>query len=252
MLVGASAAAHDVKDPVCRMTIDTDTTPNREEVAGTTYYFCSAACQKRFRESPRSFVTLASDIGAGKRRNYRVELGAIPDATPDRPLPLELTVRNADSGDVVQKFEVIHEKLLHLVMVSDDLTFFAHEHPVLGGDGRFRLSWRFPAIGRYLLFTDFTPGDGDNQIKRSELLVGRPPPRSAAPSLAADRTLRRAVMNHNVTLAVAPAVLRAGETALLTYTIADAAGKPVTDMEPYLGAMGHMFAVSQDGGTAIP
>jgi Cu+-exporting ATPase len=58
-------------------------------------------------------------------------------------------------------------------------------------------------------------------------------------------------MNHDIQLRIAPVAVRAGEAALLTYTIADGAGKPVTDMEPYLAAMGHLFAVSADGETVI-
>ena len=53
-------------------------------------------------------------------------------------------MRDAQTGDVVRQFEIVHEKRLHLVMVSDDLTFFAHEHPVLGDDGRFRPELDFP------------------------------------------------------------------------------------------------------------
>jgi Cu+-exporting ATPase len=39
-------------DPICGMTVDAATTPYRSVVGGQTYYFCSAACQKKFLANP--------------------------------------------------------------------------------------------------------------------------------------------------------------------------------------------------------
>ena len=46
-----------VVDPVCQMEVNPATTVLRADHAGTTYYFCSEGCQRRFRESPTTFVT---------------------------------------------------------------------------------------------------------------------------------------------------------------------------------------------------
>jgi hypothetical protein len=37
----------------------------------------------------------------------------------------------------------------------------------------------------------------------------------------------------------------AGKPALINFTLADAAGEPISDLEPYFGAWGHMFIVSR-------
>jgi len=37
-------------------------------------------------------------------------------------------------GNPVTKFAVIHEKLFHAFIVSEDLEFFAHGHPAFGKD----------------------------------------------------------------------------------------------------------------------
>ena len=44
-------------DPVCHMEVDPGTTPLKAEHAGTTFYFCSEGCLRRFREDPASFLT---------------------------------------------------------------------------------------------------------------------------------------------------------------------------------------------------
>jgi YHS domain-containing protein len=45
-----------VKDPVCGMMIDADTAAGRSDFKGRTYYFCSAACLRRFDADPAKFV----------------------------------------------------------------------------------------------------------------------------------------------------------------------------------------------------
>ena len=44
------------KDPVCGMTVDRNKTQFRSEYEGTTYFFCSAHCKKRFDADPENFV----------------------------------------------------------------------------------------------------------------------------------------------------------------------------------------------------
>lgn len=45
-----------VQDPVCGMTIDSDTAKARVEVGGTTYYFCSTSCRQVFEADPERYV----------------------------------------------------------------------------------------------------------------------------------------------------------------------------------------------------
>src|SRR5689334_14240441 len=44
------------KDPVCGMTVETDT-PHRAEHEGKTYYFCSAGCRAKFVADPGRYLT---------------------------------------------------------------------------------------------------------------------------------------------------------------------------------------------------
>jgi Cu+-exporting ATPase len=43
-------------DPVCGMTLDTDSAAAKREYRGTTYYFCNPGCAKAFDRSPEAFV----------------------------------------------------------------------------------------------------------------------------------------------------------------------------------------------------
>jgi xanthine dehydrogenase accessory factor len=53
----AEIPTHEELDPVCGMTVDVATARYRSVHDGTTYYFCSAGCLKRFEEEPAAFLT---------------------------------------------------------------------------------------------------------------------------------------------------------------------------------------------------
>ncbi len=70
---GHVGAAEGVRDPVCGMTVDPQTTPHRQSLAGNTYYFCSAGCHAKFAADPPKY--LGSE--AGKPASPPVPPGAI-------------------------------------------------------------------------------------------------------------------------------------------------------------------------------
>ena len=49
------------KDPVCGMDVDPESAAGSSENEGTTYYFCSLACQQSFDADPAKYVSGASD-----------------------------------------------------------------------------------------------------------------------------------------------------------------------------------------------
>ncbi|HZJ69701.1 MAG TPA: hypothetical protein VFF36_02130, partial [Planctomycetota bacterium] len=178
--------------------------------------------------------------------NHRVAVtveGA-PDARPHagEPVPLRFRVESP-AGEPVTSFEVVHEKLLHLILVSDDLAWFAHEHPSIQPDGSFVLAQTFPHAGSYTLFHDFTPPRVGMQVVPVELQVeGGPPAPDPVPLEAGART--REVDGYRVSLQ-APSPLLSLVTAELVFRL-ERDGQPVTDLQPYLGTLGHLIVISSD------
>ncbi len=73
----------------------------------------------------------------------------------------ELTIQITDNaGKPVQDFQVNHEKLLHLIIVNHNLSFFQHIHPVYKENGKFTIDTSFPTGGDYKLIADFIPSGG--------------------------------------------------------------------------------------------
>ena len=91
---------------------------------------------------------MALVLGIPDPVEYHVKLSLDPPAVePGREVELEFEVLDPEKGERVRDFEIVHEKIFHLLMVSNDLEFFAHEHPELGDDGLFRLGMTFPKSG---------------------------------------------------------------------------------------------------------
>ena len=77
---------------------------------------------------PRCGMKLVA--GIPDPHEYPVNLKLTPRvARPGKPVDMEFRIENPKDGSTVSKFEIMHEKLFHLFMVSEDLSFFAHEHP---------------------------------------------------------------------------------------------------------------------------
>ncbi|MEV4525717.1 hypothetical protein [Streptosporangium sp. NPDC049304] len=144
-------------------------------------------------------------------------------------------------GSPVTGFTTQHDKKLHLIVVRRDLTGFQHLHPTQLGGGVWSVPLKLPAAGEYRAFADFAPeGAGPLTLGMDLSVAGdyRPKP-LAVPAETAT------VGDYTVTL---KGDLIPGRTSMLTLSVAKD-GEPVTDLEPYLAAYGHLVAL-RDGDLA--
>jgi hypothetical protein len=143
------------------------------------------------------------------------------------------TVTGSD-GRPVTAFDIRHEQPLHLVVVRRDATGFQHLHPTLGPDGVWRTPLALPAAGVYRAYADIVPTGGPAVTLGTDLFV----PGDFAPQpVVASRVAR--VDDYEVRL---DGELRPGGPARLVATVTRD-GRSVADLEPYLGAYGHLVAL---------
>jgi len=157
-------------------------------------------------------------------------------------LRIEVRVRDPKSGAPVKQFQIIHEKPIHLFVVSEDLEYFAHEHPELGADGVFRHVTVLPKPGTYKLLADFMPEGGTPQLI-SRVVTTAGYTRSLGASIvkpAADLAPKHG-QNLDVELVLDPPQPMPGKKTMLFFKL-----KPAAGLEPYIGAWGHMLAASND------
>ncbi|WP_433715992.1 hypothetical protein ACQP2U_19680 [Nocardia sp. CA-084685] len=136
-------------------------------------------------------------------------------------------------GAAVADYTAIHDRDLHLIVAQRELTGFWHVHPELTTDGTWTVKLKLPEAGAYRVFTDIAPRAlGKTITLGADLAVaGAYEPR---PVPAAARTAT--VDGYEVTLA---GDLVPGDGRLLTLTV-HKNGEPVTDLQPYLAAYGHL------------
>src|SRR5437868_61843 len=96
---------------------------------------------------------------------FPVEMKVLPRAVrPGQPAQLEFSVRDPQNDHQIEHFELVHEKLFHLFVISRDLQYFVHDHPVFGDDGKFRYGITFPKPGLYRILSDFYPEGATPQL----------------------------------------------------------------------------------------
>jgi hypothetical protein len=215
------------------------------------------------------FPLKVEDESAGRKpriRPYKIELRTEPGKVKagDTPKLRFLVWANRETRDAegrptgkrqteqVKEFDVAHEKLLHLIIVSKDLSFFSHQHPAPQPDGSFLLGdFSFPFAGEYELFSDVAPKGAGGQVLITGLRVeGRSKP-AEAPQAAANAGAAQTVAGVRVTLKDA-AALSPKKTMPFTVSLRKGdSGEPITDLEPYLGAMGHMIMIHEDAQTFV-
>jgi hypothetical protein len=174
---------------------------------------------------------------------YPMEFRATPPQIPaGRDITLELRVLDPKTSRPVTHFEIVHEKLFHLFLVSYDLEFFAHLHPELLANGWLRLRTRLPKAGAYRLLADFDPTGGTPQLAaRTFSTAGYIAPLSASAHVPPPDLNVQHGANLAVSLRLEPTQPIAGMKTMLFFHV-----DPAEGLQQYIGAWAHLLAVSHD------
>lgn len=164
---------------------------------------------------------------------YTLDLAANRFAA-DKNVPLQFRILDPDGASVTRYVEN-HDKLLHLIVVRNDLADFQHVHPELDATGTWRVPVNLSRAGDYRVFADFTADGGPALTLGANLHVAGQYDPQPLPAVSASAV----VDGYTVTLDGAPKIY---ESSMLTMTVSRD-GKPVTDLQPYLGAYGHLVAL---------
>jgi hypothetical protein len=140
-------------------------------------------------------------------------------------------------GQPVTRFDVAHDERMHLIVARRDLSGFRHVHPDLAADGTWRVASPLAGPGIWRAFADFTPTGDEPLTLGVDVTVPGGLAERPLPAPAATAT----VDGYTVTLTGTP---QPGQSSQLTLTVTRD-GQPVTDLQPYLGAYGHLVALRQ-------
>ncbi|MFG2651165.1 hypothetical protein [Streptomyces sp. NPDC048436] len=149
---------------------------------------------------------------------------------------LRFAVVKDGTGKNVTAYEREHGKELHLIVASRDLTTYRHLHPVRAADGTWSTPVELPEAGGYRVFADFKPGGAEEGLTLgADLAVAG----KYGPKALPETNTKASVDGYEVSL---KGELKPGKSAEVTLNV-EKNGRPVTDLQPYLGSYGHLVAL---------
>ncbi|GGP99551.1 hypothetical protein BKA00_005667 [Actinomadura coerulea] len=145
---------------------------------------------------------------------------------------------NGPDGRPVTGFKPLHGKRLHLIVARRDLSGFQHLHPTEAGGGVWTVPIKLAKPGVYRFFTDIQPDGAKRQLTLgTDVFV--PGDLKPAPLPAPEQVAKVDGYEVRLTGGLTP-----GKSTELTLSVSKG-GRPVTDLEPYLEAYGHLVALRQ-------
>ena len=182
---------------------------------------------------------------ANTAKAFSVEFKSEPaQIQAGQPTTLVFTVKDRQ-GALVKDLQVVHEKPMHVLVVSKDLAEFYHLHPEQqSADGSYRVSHTFPNGGEYKLYADLTPQASAQVVEQIDVRVAGK--ERAKTPLQADTKFEKTVDGLRVVMKP-DAEIRAAKDVMLNFQAYDgASGKPATDLQNYLGELAHFVIISED------
>lgn len=168
------------------------------------------------------------------RDGYTLQLVGDP-LTAGVTQELQFVVSGPD-GRPLTDYTPTHDKPLHLIVAGRDLIEFHHVHPHLDAAGTWSVDLGLSQAGPYRVFADFRPEGRDDPITLGvDLLVNG----DYAPAALPPVSNTSVVDGYTVDL---DGALEPGKDSVLTLTVKKD-GEPIDNLEPYLGAYGHLVAL---------
>lgn len=187
----------------------------------------------------------ASDTRKPPPPRYRLELTSGPkNPKAGQPAELRFFIRDRDNPrQPVTAFDTVHEKLMHLILVSKDLNSFEHLHPEQRPEGSFTLSHAFPRPGEYHLWADVAPKDAGAHILFAKIKVSGKP---ETPSPVGALSLQARTASAAVEIAPPEHPMQTGKTKIVPVRF-----EPAIRLENYLGAQAHLILIHEDAETFV-
>ncbi|WP_328382203.1 copper resistance protein CopC [Micromonospora zamorensis] len=139
------------------------------------------------------------------------------------------------------RFAVVHDKPLHLIVVGRDLSGYQHLHPTMAPDGTWSVPVTLARPGGYRVYADFSVTATNGTQVPLVLGVDHTVPGAHTPTALPPAQAETTAGPYAVSMNGTPTV---GVTAPMHFQVSGAPTTPV-QLEPYLGAYGHLVVVRE-------
>ncbi|CAN5616251.1 hypothetical protein BH10BAC5_BH10BAC5_02280 [soil metagenome] len=174
---------------------------------------------------------------------YNLDLTTEPkELNAGEEITLNFKLTDTEKKQTIKDFDIVHEKIVHLIIVSKNLSYFDHIHPELKPDGSLTVKTKFTKGGEYVLFADLTPkGEKHSQVFNIPIMVKG----DAVQNVTLTPRNTFSVDGYTVELTTDPSQLVTNKATEFVVKV-QKDGKDVTNLQNYLGALGHMVVISED------
>ncbi|HET9271464.1 MAG TPA: heavy metal-binding domain-containing protein, partial [Vicinamibacterales bacterium] len=196
----------------------TATSASAPDPSTSTVYMCPMDKDIRAHapgKCPRCGMALVNSIP--EPAEYHLDVTVSPAPAAGAPVRVTFEVTDPWKGNPVTKYSVIHEKLFHAFLVSEDLDFFRHVHPEWRDDVHaFTYDTTLPKSGMYRVLGDFYPEAATPQLLAQTLVVPGPSP---APARLTRDEGPKQTENMTVSITVSPETPVAGVSSRVRFTL---------------------------------
>ena len=155
-------------------------------------------------------------------------------ATQEASDAVHLDVWELDNGKTLRSYDIDMTKVMHMIVVSDDLTDFQHIHPMLHQNGHFTIDVHAKKQGVHHIYVDGIPHATGRTVFRFDVPFGS----DAATAMRQLHAPGNSQHAGPYIVTLDTTAIPFGEIATISVKITKNGGKP-TDLHPYLGMMSH-------------
>ena len=152
-------------------------TANHAQHSGEHIYACPMHPEVTGKEGdncPKCGMKLVHNDNAekGNGNTYKMAFSSSPSPIESgKQTVLSLTPQIVGKEKELVPLDVEHEKKIHFIMVSDDLSWFDHQHPEYTASGTYDLPYTFKNGGNYFLFADYKPTGSNHSLEKINVEV---------------------------------------------------------------------------------
>ena len=177
--------------------------------------------------------------------NFQMQFTSSPQTIEGgKPATLSFTPKNKDNASAAVPLEVQHEKKIHLIVVSEDLSWFSHIHPEYQADGSFTVDETFPNGGNYFLYADYKPSGSTHQLEKINVAV-----KGKIATAKTYTAIQNTSVSGEYTVTMKPDDGKFISNKAIHFDgVFTKSGKTydVNQLQNYLGAKGHMVAINTE------
>ncbi|MDP3764970.1 MAG: hypothetical protein Q8R04_00505 [Nanoarchaeota archaeon] len=184
-----------------------------------------------------SMQHMAMTAHAGTRNSVDVHMYKVsfirPDVQPKTEAVLKFTINDIQFKKPISDLEIVHDKIMHVVLVRNGLKNFEHVHPEMTEPGVFAVPYKFSSSGFYRIWIDFTI-EGMQHIVDFDINV----PGNI-------ESVEKNLLDGLKVNFILPKEIATAKETELKFEIFDNDNEPVPITEKFLAANAHLIAIDE-------